>query len=587
MSQYPQDVDYEFLPWANDRLSVLLDDFVKNIQYMEQASLQSVLEACSALARGQRKDTPSTLGAFTDIGKFTHRAVMRNEKGAATEEGDLEKMARATWTRIEPTSGICEVSGCQLKNIGLTFHEMAEVRAALNQNLPSKFTNSFHRLRDFLLTSPLSFNIVIDAPNIAYCRQNYEGGRFQYSQIALVVDALKKQGEEPLIILPHKYTKKIVPNHIQNFVDRPSKGDTDRGGAVEVALNISDCGRPHVYSKNGRKNNLHDETLLQTTAKSAERKKLWKSQILTKNELALLQSWRDEGRLFVTPKGANDDWYWIYASVMDEELSKDEEADFMFSDYGIIGDDYGKENRRRRAVDALNHYQWGSTRIKRVPRRLHVVTNDQMRDHWSSLVPPVAFERWKQTTMLRFDILRHPFKTTNNYSNDSSSNGMKKIDAEEPAKISEQFQNEQFDQLWMSGLPSMLSLSGKSNQLAECFANSQREKYYSLSVKERGKSNICFLSSSKVIEEHTDVIVLVANIPLYSPIAQRTSVISRASKMNPDQVIVLSNFSRKKDSPGIRRGAEFEEENSAQRGGIWHLPSAEQQWLCLEIGRGT
>ena len=31
-----------------------------------------------------------------------------------------------------------------------------------------------------------------------------------------------------------------------------------------------------------------------------------------------MDRWRLQGRLFATPKGANDDWYWIYASVLDD-----------------------------------------------------------------------------------------------------------------------------------------------------------------------------------------------------------------------------------------------------------------------------
>jgi hypothetical protein len=37
------------------------------------------------------------------------------------------------------------------------------------------------------------FTVVIDAPNVAYARQNFEGGCFSYHQIDLVVKELHKQ----------------------------------------------------------------------------------------------------------------------------------------------------------------------------------------------------------------------------------------------------------------------------------------------------------------------------------------------------------------------------------------------------------
>ena len=32
------------------------------------------------------------------------------------------------------------------------------------------------------------------------------------------------------------------------------------------------------------------------------------------------------------------------------------------------------------------------------------MSNDQMRDHWFDLVPPLAFGRWKQASMRRFNL---------------------------------------------------------------------------------------------------------------------------------------------------------------------------------------
>jgi len=72
----------------------------------------------------------------------------------------------------------------------------------------------------------------------------------------------------------------------------------------------------------------------------------------------IIQRWEDEKRLTSSPFGANDDWYWMAASV------------------------------------ATAH-------------GLRVVSNDLMRDHRLALLDQRPFLRWKTTQMIRFD-LSHP-----------------------------------------------------------------------------------------------------------------------------------------------------------------------------------
>jgi hypothetical protein len=67
--------------------------------------------------------------------------------------------------------------------------------------------------------------------------------------------------------------------------------------------------------------------------------------------------------LFLCRQGANDDWYWMYASVLPSE------------------------------------------------KLLRVVSNDQMRDHRLSLLEPRPFLRWKATQICRFE-LSHAFESS-------------------------------------------------------------------------------------------------------------------------------------------------------------------------------
>lgn len=37
---------------------------------------------------------------------------------------------------------------------------------------------------------------------------------------------------------------------------------------------------------------------------------------VTSDERAIIDSWQQQGMLLTSPPGANDDWYWMYASVL-------------------------------------------------------------------------------------------------------------------------------------------------------------------------------------------------------------------------------------------------------------------------------
>jgi hypothetical protein len=110
--------------------------------------------------------------------------------------------------------------------------------------------------------APPDYTVIVDGPNVAYARQNFVGGCFSFHQIDLVVAGLRAEGERVLLVLPHKYTQAVVPNHARYNGAGP-------------------CAQHEV----------------------------------TAEERALLDRWTAEGILVVTPVGANDDWYWMLGSV--------------------------------------------------------------------------------------------------------------------------------------------------------------------------------------------------------------------------------------------------------------------------------
>ncbi|CAM9499214.1 unnamed protein product, partial [Ectocarpus fasciculatus] len=153
------------------------------------------------------------------------------------------------------------------------------------------------------LSSKPEFDYIIDAANIAYSRQNHDNGKFSFRQIETVVDHL-------LVTCPEKRALVLIPS---------------------------------CYLSNSMPNNVK------------------------KNVLSYVQKTRDDQRivdrlkkmdmLYEVPKGADDDWYWIFATV--------------------------NEGRSRHA---------------------NVITNDLMRDHKLAFMEPRPFLRWRNAHVSLYDL---------------------------------------------------------------------------------------------------------------------------------------------------------------------------------------
>jgi pentatricopeptide repeat protein len=150
------------------------------------------------------------------------------------------------------------------------------------------------------------FSAVIDGPNVAF----FGHGSFHYSQIKLVVDKLLSFGENPLVIMPEKYAM------------------------------------PKFWLAG-----------------------LGLTQDLTVSELEIMQSLVDNGKMYIVPSGCLDDYYWMLASV------------------------------------ANQNGEVSSVRKSQLPGlRPLLVTNDQMRDHRLSLLEPRLFRRWMSCHVVNYDI---------------------------------------------------------------------------------------------------------------------------------------------------------------------------------------
>jgi hypothetical protein len=178
----------------------------------------------------------------------------------------------------------------------------------------------------------------VDAANVAYFNQNFETGRFSYKQVELVVDKLLERNLKVLVVIPHCYAAVEAGDSIPNSVrwTKPGAGAGagagGAGGAGAGGTGGSGAGAGAGVSRRG------------LSPVSAE-------------DCAVIRRLEEKGRLYVVPRGANDDWYWLYATIY--------------------------EGRRSPAL---------------------VVSNDLMRDHKVAFIEPKPFLRWRNSQITYFGL---------------------------------------------------------------------------------------------------------------------------------------------------------------------------------------
>ena len=157
------------------------------------------------------------------------------------------------------------------------------------------------------------FTAIVDGANIAF----FGSGLVQYSQLKMMVDELARLGETPLVIMPHKYTTpKFYLRHLGIVQELKSK----------------------------------DQQAL--------------------NEL------KERGILYIVPATCFDDYYWMIASVTDQDL-----------------------NNRNNSPSGQH------SKVDRIPgQRPILVTNDQMRDHRLALLEARPFRRWTSCHIVNYSI---------------------------------------------------------------------------------------------------------------------------------------------------------------------------------------
>lgn len=290
--------------------------------------------------------------------------------GAPSRGGAATISAR--FTTISNT-GACSRCGAKLAALPLSQSERHALQDALlgaadalggRQHLAA--------FGEWLRARPSLPSHIIDGANVAYRNQNYGSGGFSYEQIEIARATLMEadDGKEPLIILPERYLDPhAIPNHA-----RMKLGHKSRQSAISSSSGQADGATSHAEEAGAEDPAKVDANVVKkaradastaaagpsnvaaASATSGTSSATSPMQLVTPEDAALVERWRQGGGLWVAPDVVPDDWYFMYATAL-----------------------------------AGPHAR--------------VLTNDEMRDHiWQlKLGKRLSFGRWKARHVVRFD----------------------------------------------------------------------------------------------------------------------------------------------------------------------------------------
>ena len=170
-----------------------------------------------------------------------------------------------------------------------------------------------------------------------------------------------------LVVLPQSYFSKIMSMDISNF----RNNDAAKGTSVMSTRYLSGHS-----SSNVNKERIHTVRYN-----------------LTKECYDIFKSWVDKGMVYSVPRGIDDDWFWLFASVVSSTNETDSHTNNNNNDSNSNNTGFttgnGNDNSSKHESSAA-----------------YVVTNDGMRDHKISFLEPKYFQRWRSTQTIQFDISR-------------------------------------------------------------------------------------------------------------------------------------------------------------------------------------
>ena len=245
------------------------------------AAILSQLEA-SGLALGEEQQVQLTLLAVrhgddkelvAQLRKVQESHVtLRNTSLASLADAlNSARQGRSARQATVSETGTCSHCGRRLVSPPLSSQSRSAITSALFRTAATQDASFHDDLATFdqwlHVPGGRQFRHVIDAANVAYRQQNFDGGVFSFEQIEIARSELRtRAAAEPLIILPQRYlSSESVPNHTR-------------------------------YARRATRT-LPDSPL-------------------SEQDVRLVQGWREAGTLWATPDGSNDDWYWLYAATV-------------------------------------------------------------------------------------------------------------------------------------------------------------------------------------------------------------------------------------------------------------------------------
>jgi proteinaceous RNase P len=94
----------------------------------------------------------------------------------------------------------------------------------------------------------------------------------------------------------------------------------------------------------------------------------------------MVEGWKEDGILFVTPSGANDDWYWLFACLSAGKQGRVVSSDFMRDHHFqmLSNRDFNRWRERHQVFFKLGNWEAGefSEEEKAVIRRREVILEE-------------------------------------------------------------------------------------------------------------------------------------------------------------------------------------------------------------------
>eukprot|EP00578_Thalassiosira_sp_NH16_P032595 CAMPEP_0181081076 /NCGR_PEP_ID=MMETSP1071-20121207/2912_1 /TAXON_ID=35127 /ORGANISM="Thalassiosira sp., Strain NH16" /LENGTH=947 /DNA_ID=CAMNT_0023162605 /DNA_START=375 /DNA_END=3216 /DNA_ORIENTATION=+ len=184
----------------------------------------------------------------------------------------------ASRVSLDRSTGICPVTDAQQRLIilepdqriqlhddllNLSTEQFAKYAGKKSDDSPNRAREQLQKFSDWLnQRQGEPFTAIVDGANIGYYMQSFDKGRFNYHQVKFMVDTLEERGENPLVIVPHKY------------------------------------GYSQFYS----------------TKREHQR--------LDQAEIEIMNDLTKSGKLYRVPPRCLDDFYWMLASVSDQTASR-------------------------------------------------------------------------------------------------------------------------------------------------------------------------------------------------------------------------------------------------------------------------